>query len=58
MKNKYNGDSLPEDEAISIIDSLIGNGFDIQFSYYGWIQGVEKIKLGPFDFEATRIIKN
>jgi len=58
VKDKVSGEQLPGDEAIFILNSLIDNGFKVEFYYKGKIQGIETIRLGPFIIEITRITKS
>ena len=52
------GGRVPEEEAFPIIDKLIDNGFEVEISYDGYVQGIKEVLLGPFLIEVTRVSKN
>lgn len=49
------GKRIPDDEAITVLNALLANGFDIEFYFDGYIQGINKIRLGPTTIEITRV---
>jgi len=52
------GDLVPEEVAIPIINALTDNGYDIEITISGTIQGVNKMSLGGANLEITRLSKN
>lgn len=57
VRYKDTNEMLPKEESISILNNLIDNGFDVEFSCEGWVQGVERVRIAPFWIEITRVLK-
>ena len=50
--------TVPEEEAIPIINKFMDNGFDVGYRIWFRAKGVRRVGLGYFGLEVTRLSKN
>ena len=53
--NTVTGQYLPAAEAIPILNKLINRGFDVEFSYHGYTQGIVSFWAGTFSVYISSI---
>ena len=52
-----NGDNVPDEIKLAIIEKLIDNGFTLEYSVAGTIQGIANMRLMGVEGEVTRLSK-